>query len=66
MLNTTMGRDVNQPLGRPEETPPTPLNLTLDESLSLAKERSPEMKAKEKMVQGAQAKSEDGEEGVLS
>jgi outer membrane protein TolC len=56
MLNTTMGREVNHQLGRPEETSQTPLSLTLDESLSLAKERSPEVKAKEKMVQGAEAK----------
>jgi outer membrane protein TolC len=56
MLNTTMGRDVNHQVGRPAETSQTPLSLTLDESLSLAKERSPEVKAKEKMIQGAQAK----------
>jgi cobalt-zinc-cadmium efflux system outer membrane protein len=56
MLNTTMGRDVKHTLGRPEETAETPLKLTLDESLSLAKELSPEIKAKEKMVKGAEAK----------
>ena len=56
MLNTTMGRDVNHQLGRPEKLLETPLSLTLDESLTLAKERSPEVKAKEKMVKGAEAK----------
>jgi outer membrane protein, heavy metal efflux system len=56
MLNTTMGRDVNHQLGQPVEISQTPLSLTLDESLSLAKERSPEVKAKEKMVKGAEAK----------
>ena len=56
MLNTTMGRDVNHQLGRPVETSQTSLSLTLGESLSLAKERSPEVKAKEKMVRGAEAK----------
>ncbi len=56
MLNTTMGRDVNHQLGRPVETSQTPLSLTLDESLALAKERSPEVKAKEKMIKGAEAK----------
>jgi outer membrane protein, heavy metal efflux system len=56
MLNSTIGRDVGIPLGRPAETTPTPFTSTLDELLSLAKERSPEVKAKEKMVQGAEAK----------
>jgi outer membrane protein, heavy metal efflux system len=56
MLNTTAGRDVTTPLGRPAVAPYTPFSLTLDELLSLAKERSPEVKSKEKMVQGAQAK----------
>ena len=56
MLNTTAGRDVTTPLGRPAEAPYTPFSLTLDELLSLAKERSPEVKSKEKMVQGAEAK----------
>jgi outer membrane protein, heavy metal efflux system len=56
MLNTTMGKDVNHQLGRPVETSETPLSLTLEESLTLAKERSPEVKAKEKMVKGAEAK----------
>lgn len=56
MLNTTMGKDVNHQLGRPIQTSETPLALTLDESLTLAKERSPEVKAKEKMVKGAETK----------
>ena len=56
MLNTTIGRDVTSPLGRPAEIPSTPFDLTLDELVSRAKEQSPEVKAKEKMVQGAEAK----------
>jgi outer membrane protein, heavy metal efflux system len=56
MLNTTMGRDVNIPLGRPMDMSDTSFSLSLDELLSRAKERSPEVKAKEKMVQGAEAK----------
>jgi cobalt-zinc-cadmium efflux system outer membrane protein len=56
MLNATIGRDVSSPLGRPAETPESRFNLALDELLSLAKENSPEVKAKEKMVQGAEAK----------
>ncbi len=66
MLNTTMGRDVNHQLGRPVETSQTPLSLTLDESLALAKERSPEVKAKEKMIQGSGGQGEAGQERVLS
>ena len=56
MLNTTMGRDVKHRLGQPADTPQTPLKLTLDESLALAKEHSPEVKAKGKMVKGAEIK----------
>jgi cobalt-zinc-cadmium efflux system outer membrane protein len=56
MLNTTMGKDVKHQLGQPAETPQTPLKLTLDQSLTLAKEHAPEVKAKEKMVKGAEAK----------
>jgi cobalt-zinc-cadmium efflux system outer membrane protein len=56
MLNTTVGRDVNAPLGRPVEVPATAFHLTLEELLSQAKEHSPEVKSKEKMVQGAEAK----------
>jgi len=56
MLNTTIGREVASPLGRPGEIPSTPFDLTLDELVSRAKEQSPEVKAKEKMVQGAEAK----------
>jgi outer membrane protein TolC len=56
MLNTTIGRDVNSTLGRPAETPETKSSMTLDQLLALAKERSPEVKAKGKMVQAAEAK----------
>jgi outer membrane protein, heavy metal efflux system len=56
MLNTTMGREADKPLGRAKETPATSFALKLDELLSLAKERAPEIKAKEKMVQTAEAK----------
>lgn len=56
MLNTTIGRPVNSPLGRPQESPETRFSMGLDEILSLAKERSPEVASKEKMVRGAEAK----------
>jgi outer membrane protein, heavy metal efflux system len=56
MVNTTMGKDVNSPIGRPVEMPDTEFMFSLGELLSLAKEQSPEVKAKEKMVRGAEAK----------
>jgi outer membrane protein, heavy metal efflux system len=58
MLNTTIGREVNSPLGRPVEPAEAGLTatMTMDELLSLAKVRSPEVKSKEKMVQAAEAK----------
>ena len=34
MLNTTVGRDVNTPLGRPVEVPATAFHLTLDKNSS--------------------------------
>ena len=56
MLNTTIGREVSSPLGRPAEMPASSFNSTLDEAVAMAKERAPEVKAREKMVQGAEAK----------
>ena len=56
MLNTAMGRDVAGPLGRPALPPATPFRAGLDEVVSLAKDYSPEVKSKQKMVEGAEAK----------
>ncbi|MFI5295841.1 MAG: TolC family protein [Thermodesulfovibrionales bacterium] len=50
MLNTTVGRDVNAPLGRPIEPAYSPYGRTVDEMLLHAYEKSPEIKAKERMV----------------
>lgn len=50
MLNTTVGRDVNALLGRPVEPEYSPYGRTVDEMLLHAYEKSPEIKAKERMV----------------
>ena len=56
MLNAAVGRDVRSPLGRPAERSPTPYLLSLDDLLRLAKDQSPELKARAQMVQGTEAK----------
>ena len=56
MLNTTIGRDVNSPLGRPVEPSRTVFNRSMDELLKAVHENSPEIKSKEKMVLSAEAK----------
>jgi cobalt-zinc-cadmium efflux system outer membrane protein len=56
MLNATLGRDVNAPMGRPEQPPPTVLAGTLEEFLSVHIENSPFVKEKEKMAAAAEAK----------
>jgi cobalt-zinc-cadmium efflux system outer membrane protein len=53
MLNTTVGRDVNAPLGRPVEPAYNPYGRTVDEMLLHAYEKSPEIKAKERMIAAA-------------
>jgi cobalt-zinc-cadmium efflux system outer membrane protein len=50
MLNATVGRDVNAPLGRPAETAYRPYEESLDGLLRGAYERSPEIRAKAKIV----------------
>jgi len=56
MLNSAIGRDVNAPLGRPVELPSTPYNYGLDELVQMAKDNSPEIRSREKMVQAAEVK----------
>jgi outer membrane protein TolC len=56
MLNTTVGRDVNSPLGRPLEPGYTPFSAGLEELVRMAYDHSPEVKSKKKMVEGAEAK----------
>jgi outer membrane protein, heavy metal efflux system len=58
MLNTTVGREVDSPLGHPQERPIAPFTVTLDQALSAARSHSPELRVKEKMVQAAEAKVE--------
>ena len=56
MLNSTVGRDVTAPLGRPPEPRQTPFERSLDELIQAAYAHSPEIKAKEQMVKAAEAK----------
>ena len=56
MLNTTVGREVDAPLGRPALPPATPFRATLEEVVSMAKDHSPDVRSKQKMVEEAEAK----------
>lgn len=56
MLNTTLGREVDAPLGRPQVPAYVPYPYKLEELLKMAKENSPEIKSKEKMIKGAEVK----------
>lgn len=54
MLNTTVGREVNAPLGRPSWPAYAPFGRSLDELLRMGYEHSPEIKGKAKMVRAAE------------
>ncbi len=56
MLNATIGRDMNMPLGRPLEPTRTTTTLTIDELLARAYEHSPEIRARQRMIAAAEAK----------
>jgi len=56
MLNSTIGRQINTPLGRPVELVPTPFYSTLEELIEKAYKNSPEIKARKKMIAGAEVK----------
>ena len=56
MLNSTLGREVNTSFGRPVEPVSAAFLATLDELLEKAYNNSPEIKAREKMIAGAEAK----------
>ena len=56
MLNATVGRDINSPIGRPVEPVYTPYPHNLDEQIKAADKNSPEIKTKEKMIAGAETK----------
>jgi len=56
MLNTTVGRDVNSPLGRPSEPVYIAYKEDMEKLINLAYENSPEIKARQKMINAAEAK----------
>ena len=56
MINTSLGREVRSPLGRPAERSVSPFPYDLQELLKRMKEDSPDLKSKEKMVQSAESK----------
>lgn len=55
MLNAALGRDVNSPLGRPEEVSPT-MPVKSMENFLASYTTSPQIQAKERMIAGAQAR----------
>jgi cobalt-zinc-cadmium efflux system outer membrane protein len=50
MINRTVGRDVDSPLGRPVETNATEYSYNLDQLVKAALDRSPEIRSKEKTI----------------
>jgi outer membrane protein TolC len=56
MLNTTIGRDVNSPLGRPAELLYTAFPQGMEWLINTAYANSPEIRVKEKMIAGAEVK----------
>jgi outer membrane protein TolC len=56
MLNATIGRNVDSPLGKPVEPGATNYPYSLDDLLKRAYADSPEMKSREKMAESAQAR----------
>jgi cobalt-zinc-cadmium efflux system outer membrane protein len=56
LLNATVGRDVSSPLGRPVEEAYRPYRATREDLLKAAAERSPEIKAKERLVAASEVK----------
>ena len=56
MMNSTLGRDANSPLGRPVELPSTPYVYSLEEALQMAKSGSPEIDSRRRMAEAAEAR----------
>ena len=56
MLNLFVGRDTSLPLGRPSAGREARLDETLGELVKKAYDRSPEIRAKEKIIEGTEAK----------
>lgn len=54
MLNAILGRNIQSPLGRPEEPAKSSLRFSLDEYIKLVIEESPEIKIKRKMTEAAE------------
>jgi len=56
MLNAAVGRSAQSPLGKPKVPDPKALSIGVEDLLKMAYERSPQLKAKEKMIEAAQSK----------
>lgn len=56
MLNVTLGREVNSPLGKPVRKPVSSYNYTLEELIKIAYDNSPEIKARQIMLDAAKTK----------
>jgi len=56
MLNTTTGRDVNAPLGRPDDLPSASCNYSMDMMIKAAMENSPDIKTRDRMIAASEAK----------
>ncbi|MBA4391192.1 MAG: hypothetical protein C0399_09660 [Syntrophus sp. (in: bacteria)] len=56
MLNSTVGRDVNTPLGRPLELAFTQYGFSMEDLIQMAMSNSPEIRSRQKMVEAAEAK----------
>ncbi len=56
MLNSTIGRDVNAPLGRPAELVSIQYSFSMEELIEMAKSNSPEIRSRQRMVEAAEAK----------
>ena len=56
MLNLFIGREASLPLGRPSSASEARMDSTLEELMRKAQEHSPEIRAREKMIAGAEAK----------
>lgn len=56
MLNATIGRDANAPLGRPIEPRIRTFNYSMEELIRVTHESSPDVKVREKMVAAAETR----------
>lgn len=56
MINSFVGRDGSSPLGRPQEFLPASFAYTVTDLINTAMANSPEIKAREKMLQASEAK----------